>query len=145
MRSSSARGTGTSGRSRRCGSWSCGGTRRIRDTDGLVVPAGTHLFGAGSWAVLVRYIEDGWVDDSEAASIDYDELLASMQEGQESGNDERRKLGLDALTMSGWAESPHYDAPSHVLYWATLLRAESGNATLNYRRPGARAAAGCCR
>lgn len=101
-------------------------------TDGLLLPGGTHLFGPGAWAVLVQFQPDGWVDDSDAASIDYDELLVAMQEGQEQGNAERKRLGLEGLHITGWAESPRYDASSHVLYWATLLQTDLGATTLNY-------------
>jgi uncharacterized membrane-anchored protein len=101
-------------------------------TDGLLLPSGAHLFGRESWAVIVQFTEDGWVDDADAGSIDYDELLASMREGEEAANEQRRELGLDTLTLAGWAESPHYDAATRVLYWATLARSADGATSLNY-------------
>jgi uncharacterized membrane-anchored protein len=99
---------------------------------GLIVPAGSHLFGPHSWAVLVDYVGDGWVDDADAAEIDYDDLLAEMKEGAAADAKERRKAGLEGLTLVEWAEPPHYDATTKVLYWARHLRTDSGSTTLNY-------------
>jgi uncharacterized membrane-anchored protein len=99
---------------------------------GMVLPAGSHLFGPHSWAVLVDYVGDGWVDDSEAAEIDYDDLLVDMKEGMAASAEERRAEGFEGLTLVEWAEPPHYDSPSKVLYWAQHLRSDSGGTTLNY-------------
>lgn len=102
------------------------------NTDGMLLPAGAHLFGTDSWAVLLRFEEDGWVDDSDASSIDYDELLSDMKASNEESSAERRNLGLGGVTLTGWAEPPRYDAGTNVLYWATLLRSDDGGVTLNY-------------
>ncbi len=101
-------------------------------TLGMWVPAGAHLFGERSWAVLLTLQQDGWVDDAEAASIDYDDLLASMQESERASAQERRRQGLDGLELVGWAEPPRYDPSARVLYWATTIRSDTGNETLNY-------------
>src|SRR5688572_14612284 len=99
---------------------------------GLILPAGSHLFGPHSWAVLVDYVGDGWIDDADAAEIDYDDLLVDMQEGTAASAEERRAAGFDGLELVGWAEPPHYDSPSKVLYWAQHLTSDSGGTTLNY-------------
>jgi uncharacterized membrane-anchored protein len=99
---------------------------------GLILPANAHLFGPSSWAVLVDYTDDGWIDDSDAAEIDYDDLLAEMKENTAADAVERRKAGLDGLTLAGWAEPPHYDAATKVLYWARELESDSGDSSLNY-------------
>jgi uncharacterized membrane-anchored protein len=80
----------------------------------------------------MSFTADGWVDDADAASIDYDELMSSMQEGQEAANEQRSELGLERLELTGWTEPPHYDATSRVLYWASSVRGEHGGETLNY-------------
>lgn len=102
------------------------------NTDGMILPAGAHVFGPDGWAVLVQFESEGWVDDSEAASIDYDEVLRQKQAAEEEANVERRELQLEGLTLVGWAERPRYDASTHVLYWATLARADGGDQSLNY-------------
>ncbi len=55
-----------------------------QEHSGMILPPDTHLFGPGSWAVIVNYEDIGWVDDSDAGTIDYDELLATMKEVQPS-------------------------------------------------------------
>lgn len=89
------------------------------------------------WAVVVTYDESGHVDDADAASIDYDELLAAMQKDQDEVNRERRKQGFAGVALRGWAEPPRYDADNRKLYWAMRLAfTEPGEGeaeeTLNY-------------
>jgi uncharacterized membrane-anchored protein len=102
------------------------------DTLGMWLPAGSHLFGPGSWAVLLTLQGDGWVDDADAATIDADALLASMQQVERDGAVERRARGFDGLELVGWAAPPRYDTAARALYWATAIRSDSGNETLNY-------------
>lgn len=101
------------------------------DTLGMIFPADLGPFDEGNWAVVVNYVEDGHVDDSDAAEIDYAELLTQMQEDTRAANPERQKLGLTPLELKGWAEPPHYDATNHRLYWAQEL-ASPEDSTLNY-------------
>lgn len=103
-----------------------------QQTEGLILPADARLFGPESWAVVVGWDSDGWIDDADAQTIDYDELLAEMKENVAAGAVERREMGLSGLTLDGWAEQPHYDASHNVLYWARSLRDDSGQSTLNY-------------
>lgn len=102
------------------------------DTLGLWLPEGAHLFGDGSWAVLITLQRDGWVDDADASSLDYGELLGSMQAAERESAAARRSAGLEGLELVGWAEPPRYDPGPRVLYWATTIRADSGHETLNY-------------
>jgi len=83
--------------------------------------------------VILTYDDDGHIDDSDAAKIDYDDMLKDMKEGTEDYNAERKKAGFEAVHLVGWAEKPHYDASAKKLYWAKELNFEgtSGN-TLNY-------------
>lgn len=102
-------------------------------TLGMLLPVETDLFGDEGWGVVITYQEDGYVEDDDAAEIDYDELLASMQQDAEAFNAEREKLGYEPVDLVGWAEKPHYDSAAKKLYWAKELRfGQNQENTLNY-------------
>jgi hypothetical protein len=85
------------------------------------------------WAVVLTYMDDGHVDDSDAAKIDYDDLLKDMKEGTEGENAARKKDGYPPVHLLGWAEKPHYDATAKKLYWAKEFHIEgSQQNSLNY-------------
>ena len=102
------------------------------DTQGAIVPNEVDPFTAEGWAVFLTYEEDGHIDDSDAAEIDYADLLKDMQEGTEDANPELKKAGYPEIHLVGWAEPPHYDASAKKLYWAKHLRGSSGQNSLNY-------------
>ena len=102
------------------------------ETQGAIVPNDVDPFTEEGWAVFLTYEDDGHVDDSDAAEIDYDDLLKDMQEGTEDANPERKKAGYPEVHLVGWAEPPHYDASAKKLYWAQHLRGSSGQNSLNY-------------
>lgn len=86
-----------------------------------------------TWAVVVSYNDDGYVDDEDAADMDYAELLADMQSGEAEVNAERKKRGLPTLNLVGWADTPNYDAASHRLHWSKKLAVEGESQhTINY-------------
>ena len=99
--------------------------------EGMLVPeSGKDL---RSWGVIITYEDSGHVDDQDAASLDYDAMLKSMQEGEAEDNKERRQRGFPTVQILGWAERPHYDAASRKLYWAKRLKfADTDSNTLNY-------------
>ncbi len=100
---------------------------------GMVLPSNISLFDDASWAVLVTYSEEGHVEDDDAKSLDYDDLLKDMQASTEEANEERTKGGYPAAHLLGWAEPPHYDEVSRKLYWAQELEfVGSEQHTLNY-------------
>ena len=100
---------------------------------GLLMPAGMTPLHSNVWIVTIDYSEDGYVKDSDASKINYDDLLKQMQKGISENNKERQKQGYPAITLVGWAAPPHYDAPTHKLYWAKDLKFEDENEdTLNY-------------
>lgn len=104
-----------------------------RTLQGAVVAADVDPLGENSWAVFLTYEHDGHVDDSDAAEIDYEELLQGMKEGEAEANKARREAGYSGLQLVGWAEPPHYDASAKKLYWAKEI-APDGQAerVLNY-------------
>ncbi len=99
----------------------------------MLFPSDANPLSPTSWGVIITYNEDGHVKDDDADSIKYDELLKDMQESTQAGNEERKKLGYDAMTLVGWAESPRYDKASHKFYWAKELAVEKDSRhSLNY-------------
>jgi uncharacterized membrane-anchored protein len=100
---------------------------------GMLFPADQTPFDDDAWAVTIRYDEDGHVSDSDAADIDYGDLLKEMREDIRDANPERTKAGYPEIELVGWAEPPHYDAGTRKLYWAKELRfGDSPETTLNY-------------
>ena len=83
------------------------------ELSGLIFPK-----GEGDWFATLRYIASGYVKDGDAKEWKADELLASYKEGTESSNDERKKMGVAPIEITGWAEVPAYEATSHRLVWA---------------------------
>jgi uncharacterized membrane-anchored protein len=107
------------------------------NTLGLIIPPGfeTEDEGSPAWAIMVSYDDEGHYDDSDAASVDYGELLSAIQEDAAASNEERVSLGYETVEIVGWAEPPSYDATQKKLYWAKHIRfAGNGETTegLNY-------------
>jgi len=95
--------------------------------------AGDEGMDLASWAVIVTFDSDGHVDDSDAADIDYEELLSQMRSDDRADNRTRRERGYPTVELLGWAEPPHYDPAGKRLYWAKRLRFEgTPEPTLNY-------------
>ncbi len=100
---------------------------------GMLVPAGVSPFADEGWGVIITYEEDGFVEDDDAASLDYDALLREMQEDTRAANADREQSGYPPIELVGWAAPPHYDAATHKLYWAKELRfGDHPDHTLNY-------------
>ncbi|TBR35849.1 MULTISPECIES: DUF2167 domain-containing protein [Dyella] len=109
------------------------------DVLGMIIPStDPHaLISDKNWAVVVTFVDDGYVSDADATKIDYSSMLKDMQEDAEDSNEERVKQGFDEVHIMGWAEQPSYDASSHKLYWARDLQFKSPDGkgdsrTLNY-------------
>lgn len=109
------------------------GNESDTSTQGTIIPVDVDPWSETGWAVILTYVDDGHIDDSDAAEIDYDDMLKDMKEGTEDHNKERKQAGFEAVHLIGWAEKPHYDASAKKLYWAKELNFEGseGN-TLNY-------------
>lgn len=104
----------------------------VKGTEGAVVPTALDPFEQGGWAVVLSYIDDGHVDDSDARKIDYGELMADMKKSTRERNEEREKAGYGRVELVGWATEPRYDAATHKMYWAKELDFGGGEHTLNY-------------
>ena len=100
---------------------------------GMLVPADVSPLDDDGWAIVITYDEDGYVNDDDARTLDYDKMLAQMQEEASEHNEAREKEGFEPVMLVGWAEPPHYDAKTHKLYWAKELKfGSSVDHTLNY-------------
>ncbi len=82
------------------------------------------------WFSIFRFKEEGYVKDDE--KIDADALLKTLKENNLAAQDERKKRNLPGLLLEGWAIPPRYDPASKRLEWATLLRTDSGDKTVNF-------------
>lgn len=100
---------------------------------GMLFPANVTPLDYESWAVTIKYSDDGHVSDDDAADIDYDDLLEDMQDAARDANPDRIDEGYEAIEIIGWAEPPHYVASSRKLYWAKEIQfGEMDETTLNY-------------
>lgn len=100
---------------------------------GMLFPAEATPFDESTWGVTIEYEEDGHVSDNDADEIDYDELLAQMQDSTRKSNKERLSNGYQAIELVGWAAKPFYDKSSHKLHWAKELKfGDDEINTLNY-------------
>jgi len=76
----------------------------------------------GEWFGVLHFINEGYVKDDE--KIEPDALLQSLKEGNKQGNEEKRKQGLETMTLEGWHFPPRYDADTKRLEWGTKLRSD---------------------
>ena len=99
---------------------------------GLVIPKDQQQF----WIITVDFTAEGYVKDDDAKNWNSNELLQSLKDGTEVQNKQREEMGIKALDVSGWIESPNYDAPNHRLVWslkAVERGADAGTpAVVNY-------------
>src|SRR5262249_40953235 len=100
---------------------------------GMLIPAGVSPLTREGWGIIITYDDGGYVNDDDAASINYSRLLSQMKEATKPAKAERTRQGLEPVTLIGWAEPPSYDAAAHKLYWARELAfGDSERHTLNY-------------
>lgn len=109
------------------------GNPEDKNTLGMIVPADFSPVDETNWAVVISYSDEGHVKDNDAATINYEKLLADMQKSAKASNEARAKAGYPAIELVGWASPPRYDAVTHKLYWAKELKFGAENEhTLNY-------------
>lgn len=73
-----------------------------------------------SWFLVFEYEPIGYVPDDEKDSLDAEAMLASIREGTEAANEERRKRGWETMSIVGWHEEPFYDAETNNLTWSII-------------------------
>lgn len=100
---------------------------------GMLFPAEMTPFDSDSWGVVIEYEEEGYVKDDDAEDIDYDDMLAQMQEDTRAASEERVRQGYGAIELVGWASRPFYDKATHKLHWAKEIKFDNEPVnTLNY-------------
>lgn len=90
--------------------------------------------GAGleqSWWVFFEFSAKGYVKDDDR-EIDADALMETMKQGNQAGNEERKKRGWPVLELVGWHKAPFYDPQTNNLTWSTLIQSEHGQ-SINWR------------
>ncbi len=99
---------------------------------GMLVPANSAA-SVADYAFIVEYQDMGYVKDDDANEINYDDLLMQLKEESAEANEERRREGIAAMDLMGWASKPYYDKTKNVLHWAKEYRVDGDEEnTLNY-------------
>jgi uncharacterized membrane-anchored protein len=98
---------------------------------GVLLCDPTEDVDGDSWFVVFSFDDSGYVRDDDAAELDADAILSSIREGNEVGNQERRKQGWATLDITGWAKAPFYDPRTNNLTWA-LNASSEGSGVVNH-------------
>ena len=100
---------------------------------GMLIPKKDSPMTDSSFVINITFSEEGYIDDSDAKEMDYDDLLSTMQEDTENANSYRVEQGYLPIILVGWASSPFYDAENKKLHWAKELKfGDYDENTLNY-------------
>lgn len=97
---------------------------------GSMVSADAAVFDDVETAYVISYDSSGYVSDEDAGSIDYDELLESMQESVLDEN--KANPEAPQWELLGWAWHPTYDNERKVLGWAKHYRVDGEYEVVNY-------------
>jgi uncharacterized membrane-anchored protein len=102
-------------------------------TQGMIFPANKTPLDGDVWGMMVEYVEEGYVEDKDAKSINYEDMLVEMKEQTEEASKLRVKQNFESIRLVGWAQAPHYDEKTHKLHWAKEIEFGGDiNHTLNY-------------
>jgi uncharacterized membrane-anchored protein len=107
-------------------------TSRFLELNGNPPRDGHYLYAPSSleWFAVFAFDATGYVKDDE--KIDAEQLLQTLKKSDGPENEERKRLGLEALYTEGWQVAPHYDAETRRLEWGMRLRTASGRYVVNY-------------
>lgn len=99
---------------------------------GMIFPSEYGPADFNGWAVDISFEEEGYVDDEDAADMDFDELEADMKEESVESSRQREKAGYGKMLFLGWAKPPYYDSANKKLHWAMKFEVDSYELALNY-------------
>ena len=85
---------------------------------------GVVLSNDGSWFVIFRFSDDGYVKDDDR-KLDTDAILSSIRTGTERSNEIRKKRGWGTIEVVGWQQKPFYDSRTNNLTWS--IQGKSGD------------------
>jgi uncharacterized membrane-anchored protein len=135
--------------------WQFSGSGRIGEQASIQIPGGHAFLGASDtrrflelngnlpidneytigpkdlrWFGVFNFDASGYVRDDE--KLDPDSLLDELKRSNRLAQDERKRRGLEVLSLEGWFVEPHYDLVTKRLEWGTKLRTESNEIVVNY-------------
>ncbi len=92
-------------------------------TQGVVLPTSSRP----DWMAYVSLVDDGYVRDEDAQSMDPAAILGTFKAKVAADNSARARQGLAPLEVAGWMEAPRYDAKHRLssCLRATLLGSQS--------------------
>lgn len=105
-------------------------TDRVKDIIGTMVSRDAGIFYEVETAYVISYDPAGYVSDKDAISIDYDELLKSMQD--EVAEENKTNPTGQQWELLGWAWHPTYNNQKKVLAWAKHYRIDGEQEVINY-------------
>ncbi|QQR85179.1 MAG: DUF2167 domain-containing protein [Flavobacteriales bacterium] len=110
------------------------GNPSAEGTLGMLFPENEGVLDEGGYAFIITYDEMGFVEDGDAADINYDDMLVQLKEEDKTDNQARAQMGYDPVYTIGWASKPYYDNSKKVLHWAKELQFGDSTTsnTLNY-------------
>lgn len=82
--------------------------------------------------LVFTYADIGKVDDSDASSINADELLNQIRANTIATNELRKQAGQEQLFVDGWIIPPRYNTTTKRLEWACRSHSESGEPGANW-------------
>jgi uncharacterized membrane-anchored protein len=108
------------------------GTKRFLELNGNLPVENEYTFAPKDlhWFSIFDFDDSGYVKDDE--KLDPDSLLDELKRSNKLAEGERRRRGLEILTLEGWFVEPHYDLTTKRLEWGTRLRTESNDIVINY-------------
>jgi uncharacterized membrane-anchored protein len=105
---------------------------QVSEVLGMIFPAG-KTFHDPTWGAVIQYENSGHVSDKDAATQDYDSVLADMKSGEEEENKKAAEQGYAGSHLVGWAQAPTYDSSAKTLIWARDIKFDNSQEdTLNY-------------
>ncbi|MCB0640360.1 MAG: DUF2167 domain-containing protein [Phaeodactylibacter sp.] len=100
---------------------------------GMIFPPGGTATVDSTYAINITFVQEGYIDDSDAKDLDFTALLKDLKESTSAGNEDRMALGYEPVYVVDWATPPFYDAADKKIHWALKLQfGTEETQTLNY-------------